>query len=173
MKKYHLLESDFQDQNTRNHYQHPFVAVSISSPLKMNQQVLVLNRCSFNPFYNEKGEKYSRVMHDKENWQPFSHIISSVILHLPCQKNNPDHQNNHFLRLTPQLYSCPKHTATLEPQNAPEDLYNIQIILGVHHLSYIQVLSGVYGRSVEIHCDLREGPWLPSRTSETTEKHAK
>lgn len=89
-------------------------------------------------------------MHDKENRQLFSHLTISVVLHLPCQKNDPNPRNNHFLRLTPQLHSFPRHTASLQPQNVPEDLHNVRIILAVHHLSNIQVLL-VYKRSVETH----------------------
>lgn len=139
-----------REKKKSNHCQHPFYATSISSALIMSQQVLVLNRCSFNAFSNKKGEKYGRD-NDKENWQLFSHPIASVVLHLPCQRNNLNHQNNLFLRSTPQLYSCPRHIARLEPQNVAEDLHNVQIILAVHHLYYIHVLLGICERSVDTH----------------------
>lgn len=123
-------------------------------------EVLVLNGCSFHCLCNEKGqEEHGRVKHDKENWQLFSHLITSVILYLPChqQKNDPNHQNNHFLRfhynslLKYKLYTCPRHAGRLQPQNVPEDLHNVQIVLEVHHLSDIRVLLGIYERSVETH----------------------
>lgn len=91
-----------------NHYQHPFFAISISSALIGSQQVLVLNRCNFNPLCNEKGEKYGKVMRDKENWQLFSHLIASVVLHRPCQKNDPNPQNNHFFKIHSLTLLLPK-----------------------------------------------------------------
>lgn len=111
------------------------------------------------------------------------HLTTSVIiyLYLPChqEKNDPNHKNNHFWRfyysllLKNQLHSYPIYVARVQPQNIPKDLHNV---LEVHHLSDIQVLSGVYERSVEtlgkdlgstVVCDR---PWKNVLSEPTTSK---